>query len=96
MEELLKKLNKAREKLNNENIICFTSDLDWASDYAAQKAFEYFDSNNVPVTAFVTNPNKAVDEYAKKGKIKLGIHPNFMPDSSQGSNYDEVMTIARN
>lgn len=91
MKELLAKLNRAREILNNENIICFTSDLDWASDYAAQKAFEYFDSNNVPVTAFVTNPNKAVDEYAKKGKIKLGIHPNFMPDSSQGSNYDEVI-----
>lgn len=91
MKELLTKLDKTREILLNENIVCFTSDLDWASDYAARKAFEYFDKNNVPVTAFVTNPNKAVDEFAAKGKIKLGIHPNFMPDSSQGSSYDEVI-----
>ena len=91
MKELLLKLNKARKILEKDNIVCFTSDLDWASDYATKKAFEYFDENNIPLTTFVTNPNKAVDEYAKAGKIKLGIHPNFMPDSSQGASYDEVI-----
>lgn len=91
MKDLLQKLNIAREALSKDNIICITSDLDWASEYAARKTFEYFDENNVKVTAFVTNPNKAVEEYAKAGKIRLGIHPNFMPDSSQGTNYDEVI-----
>ncbi len=91
MKDLLQKLNIARAALSNDNIVCITSDLDWASEYAARKTFEYFDENKVKVTAFVTNPNKAVEEYAKTGKIRLGIHPNFMPDSSQGANYDEVI-----
>lgn len=91
MKKLLHKLEIARKILETRNLICITSDLDWASEYAARKAFEYFDENEVKVTAFVTNPNSAVDEYAEKGKIKLGIHPNFMPGSSQGSNYDEVI-----
>ena len=91
MNNLLTKLSKAREILEKESYICITSDLDWASDYASRRTFEYFDENGVKVTAFVTNPNKAVDEFAHKGKIKLGIHPNFMPDSSQGKSYDEVI-----
>lgn len=84
MKELLHKLEKARKILETKNMICITSDLDWASEYAARKAFEYFDENQVKVTAFVTNPNPAVDEYAEKGTIRLGIHPNFMHGSSQG------------
>lgn len=91
MENLLCKLEKAREELKDRNIVCITSDLDWASDYAAGKAFDYFAANKIPVTAFVTNANKAVEEHSQKGNIKLGIHPNFMPDSSQGKDYDEVI-----
>lgn len=91
MENLLYKLEKARKALKDRNIVCITSDLDWASEYAAEKTFNYFADNDIPVTAFVTNPNKAVTRHAEKGNIRLGIHPNFMPDSSQGSNYDEVI-----
>lgn len=91
MNELLNKLEKAREELQHNNIVCITSDMDWASEYAIRRTFEYFDSESIPVTAFVTNPSAVVDEYKKEGKIKCGIHPNFMPDSSQGRNYDEVI-----
>ncbi len=96
MDILINKLNKAREELSKNNIICFTSDMDWASDYAIKAMFEYFDSENIPVTAFITNPSKVVDEYKKSGKIKCGIHPNFMPDSSQGKDYDEVIDYCFN
>ena len=65
--------------------------MDWASNYAIRKTFEYFDEKNIPLTAFVTNPSEVINEYRRKGKIKCGIHPNFMPDSSQGSSYDEVI-----
>lgn len=91
MEKLLQKISDFRNELKERNIVCITSDMDWASDYAIRKTFEYFDEKNIPLTAFVTNPSEVINEYRRKGKIKCGIHPNFMPDSSQGSSYDEVI-----
>ncbi len=91
MNRLLKKLETARCSLKSNNIVCFTSDMDWASEYAIKNTFEYFVSEGIPLTAFITNPSDTVEEYKRAGMIKCGIHPNFMPDSSQGRNYDEVI-----
>ena len=82
MEKLLQKISDFRNELKERNIVCITSDMDWASDYAIRKTFEYFDEKNIPLTAFVTNPSEVINEYRRKGKIKCGIHPNFMPDYS--------------
>lgn len=91
MYEMLRQITKARKLLLKENIICITSDTDWASDYAIQTTFQFFESYDIPVTAFITNESAAIRAYMSAGKIKCGIHPNFMQGSSQGNTYDEVI-----
>lgn len=91
MNDLLEKLILARKRLSEKSFVCVTSDMDWASEYAIETTFRYFEENQIPLTAFITNPSEVVNFYKGKGKVKCGIHPNFMPDSSQGSTYDEVL-----
>ncbi len=90
MKSLLEKLDSAREALSRESLVCLTMDIDWASEYAISEALDVFEQRHLPVTVFLTHKSAVIDEARSKGKIKCGIHPNFMPDSSQGSTYQEV------
>lgn len=91
MNNKLYKLQKAREILEHENIICFTMDIDWASEYAIQCAIAIFREAGLPVTTFLTHKSAEIDRALAAGEIKCGIHPNFMPDSSQGDTYQKVV-----
>ena len=72
-----------------DNYICFTCDLDWAPEVAIEETMELFDKNEIRPTVFVTHPSIVIDNY--KDKIDLGIHPNFILPSSQGSNIEEII-----
>ena len=91
MKDLLVKLDKAREILGRESSVCLTMDVDWASEYAIQKALIMFEERNLPVTVFITHKSGTIDRAMADKKIKCGIHPNFMPGSSQGNNYQDVV-----
>ena len=91
MKSLLEKLDSAREILSHESLVCLTMDVDWASEYAVEKALAIFEERGLPVTVFLTHKSAVLDKALTEGKIKCGIHPNFMPDSSQGSTYQEVV-----
>lgn len=91
MENKLAKLEKARAILQNQNLIVFTMDVDWASEYAIAQTLNYFENNEIPLTVFLTHKSKVCTEALRQGKIKGGIHPNFLPDSSQGKNFNEVI-----
>ncbi len=96
MEATLAKLEEFRKIISNKTIISFTSDIDWASDYAIDKTINYFEENNIAVTMFLTHPSKVIDFALEQKRIKVGLHPNFMPDSSQGKNYDEIIDYCFN
>lgn len=83
-------IKTAREKFRQENYICFTSDLDWAPEIAIEETLNLFIENKIRPTIFVTHASSAVDKY--KEKIDLGIHPNFIQPSSQGSSMDEIIS----
>lgn len=91
MSKMLNKLERAREVLAQKNMVCLTMDIDWASEYAIEQALALFEKRNLPVTVFVTHKSKVIDQALEQKKIKCGIHPNFMPDSSQGGTYKEVV-----
>ena len=40
---MIEKLRKFRKIIENETIFCFTSDVDWASEYAIEKTIEFFE-----------------------------------------------------
>lgn len=91
MYELLEKLDVARKELEKRDVVCFTVDIDWASEYACQQTLVYFEEKNIPITTFLTHPSKVLSDAIERGQIRGGLHPNFMPDSSQGSSYQEVV-----
>ena len=69
-----------------------TIDLDWAPDYMIEFVAETLIERGVRATWLVTHGSSAVD--ALRGRpdlFELGIHPNFLPESSHGNTPDEVI-----
>lgn len=73
------------------NALCFTMDIDWASESAIQYAVSYFLDAGIPLTVFCTHKSQYLDGLIREGKIDAGIHPNFMQPSSQGKTEDEII-----
>ncbi len=73
------------------NGFCFTSDVDWASDYAVNLLVEYFKANDIPLTIFMTHSSIYLEEEKRNSKLEFGIHPNFIQPSTQGKNIDEIV-----
>ena len=88
---MINKLKRFKEIINNKTIICFTSDIDWASEFAINSTIEFFNSKKIPLTMFLTHKSEVVAKALNDKKIKAGLHPNFMPDSSQGKDYKQVI-----
>lgn len=76
--------------------VCYTCDLDWASEYVISQMLEYFDKQDVHPTIFITHPSPCVMEYVRQGRIDIGLHPNFILPSSQGNSIDEIVAYCMN
>ncbi|HLB41671.1 MAG TPA: hypothetical protein VJN02_02260 [Gammaproteobacteria bacterium] len=74
-----------------EPVFCFTSDIDWASEEIIQFSHHTLSSNDLKLTYFNTHPSKFLNELDKLTNIRILIHPNFLPDSSHGTSFKEVI-----
>lgn len=84
------------DRLNNllwrdEPIICLTFDVDWASEETLKYSYNIIEKYNYKTTFFLTHESKFLLDLIDINQIDGGIHPNFLPNSSQGSSYDEVI-----
>ncbi|CCO23211.1 hypothetical protein [Maridesulfovibrio hydrothermalis] len=70
---------------------CITLDTDWASDQAIRFSLDLIIQQGIIPTVFATNPSKILTEYSEKGVIELGLHPNFLPNSTHGEDYQDVI-----
>ena len=68
-----------------------TFDIDWAPDYAILYCLELLESAGCKATFFATHRTPINREIIDRGH-NLGIHPNFLPGSSQGSNVQEIIS----
>ncbi|MEN5089164.1 hypothetical protein ABE458_00535 [Pseudomonas protegens] len=68
-----------------------TFDIDWAPDSSIELCLEILKSKNVKATFFTTHETDLNSEIERQGH-NLGIHPNFLPGSSQGANTHEIIT----
>jgi len=84
-------LEQLKINLSKETVFCFTSDIDWASEYAVEKTLEYFKSADIPLTTFLTHESPILSRAINANEIHAGIHPNFLPGSSQGDSFDSVI-----
>lgn len=80
---------KNEKKRFDEDYICFTTDIDWAPECAIAELFDFFERKNIDLTVFATHDSQEVNRRVKAENI--GIHPNFIQPSSQGTNIKEVL-----
>lgn len=80
-----------------QNNSYITLDIDWAPDFVIDYVADLFIANGVKATWFVTHKSKAVDKLREYPDLfELGIHPNFLPNSSHGNTVDEVLDFCVN
>ena len=93
---MIEKTEAFQNKLASECIFCVTTDLDWASETAIGETFRFFREMDIPLTVFATHDSAVVKAAAGANEIMLGWHPNFMPGSSQGNSYAEIIAFLDN
>lgn len=70
----------------NSPLFCLTSDTDWASDYCISDLLRFAGDLDIVPTVFATHPTTVLNDGAE-----VGIHPNFLPGSTHGSNPGSVI-----
>jgi hypothetical protein len=77
-------------------MIIITLDVDWAPDPAIDAAAAILLDHGVAATWMVTHRSPAVERIGQHSLFELGLHPNFLPDSSQGRTPTEVLQFVVN
>ena len=79
------------------NDIVITFDVDWAPDFVISSVAEMLLKSGTKATWFVTHDSEAIRKLAGHSDLfEFGVHPNFMPGTTQGNNYHEVMSYLMN
>ncbi len=91
--EMVNLLEKAAEPhiWDEQPVFCFTSDIDWASEAVIEQEFRQLPLDLLKLTVFVTHKSAIIEQAFLSGQIKRGIHPNFLPGSSHGNTFREVI-----
>lgn len=75
----------------NSPYFVLTSDLEWASDFALETFLNLAEEYGVKPTLFATHESPVLRAAENNGRLELGIHPNFLPGSSHGSDVATVV-----
>jgi len=78
---------------SEQPVFCFTSDIDWAPEWAISETLRFFEDIRTPLTPFLTHESKAIREHFGETEMSLrvGVHPNFLPSSTHGRTPSEVI-----
>lgn len=76
---------------NNQVVICFTFDLDWASEDSIKHTVDIIEKFGFKSTFFITHSSKILSNKIKNKEIDAGIHPNFLKNSSHGKNPKDII-----
>ena len=82
-------LRKAEKRMNKRYALTF--DIDWAPDFAILYCLELLDDARCKATFFATHSTSLNQEIVNRGH-DLGIHPNFLPNSSQGASVQAIIS----
>jgi len=83
----------AKAYLDERPAFCFTTDIEWAPEWAIEDLFALAERHAVPLTPFVTHESPAVRKrFADPTRRRLaGVHPNFLPGSTHGGDVPSVI-----
>jgi hypothetical protein len=78
------------------NQIAITVDVDWAPEPAIAWLANHLIERQVRSTWFVTHPSEQIERLRTRPDLfELGIHPNFLPGSTQGDSPAAVLDYCR-
>jgi ubiquinone/menaquinone biosynthesis C-methylase UbiE len=85
-------------RLQEAPVFCFTSDMDWASEFAIEETMEFFAARSIPLTPFATHPSDVLRRRycTRELEEQVGAHPNFLMPSSHGETPEDVVSYVRN
>ncbi len=90
MKELLERAS-APHLWDEQPVFCFTSDIDWASEAVIGAYFQKLPIDLLKLTVFMTHSSDMLSRAYAAKRIQRGIHPNFLPGSSHGDSFREVI-----
>lgn len=73
----------------NETILTF--DCDWAPDFVINDIINLLNEEKIKATFFITNNSQIIKKLRENKLFEIGIHPNFFPKSTQGSNENSIL-----
>ena len=74
------------------NDFAVTLDVDWAPDFVLEEVAEMLIRKGVKATWFITHDSPVIRDLGKHPDLfELGLHPNFLPNSTQGGSREEIM-----
>ena len=79
-----------------EPVFCFTSDIYWSSESIIKYSHDILSGDDLKLTYFITHSSPFLNELNASNKIDLLIHPNFLPNSSHGDSFKEVIDYCMN
>jgi hypothetical protein len=74
-----------------QSTFCFTSDFDWASDFCLDDLVGFLSGYDIVPTVFGTHHSETLARHVAERTAEVGLHPNFLPGSSHGT--DEASVI---
>lgn len=77
-------------------VFCLSCDTDWASDYALEQFGALTEDYGIRPTIFATGPSTVLDGMLREDRAEIGIHPNFLPGSSHGTEPSEIIETLLN
>ena len=80
----------------NFDYVVITLDIDWAPDFVIENVLDIMSKFNVKSTFFMTHASSSISRIRKNPLFELGIHPNFLPKSTQGRNPKEILQNLKN
>jgi hypothetical protein len=76
--------------------VLLTLDVDWAPDFAIDRAARILIEAGVRATWFITHESAAVDRLRHHPDLfEIGMHPNFLPGSTHGATPRDVLDHCR-
>ena len=81
------------KQIDIPNIFALTIDLEWAPEFAIKKVVDFLVEKKVKCTWFITHDSKEMRKlFLYPEFFEIGVHPNFLPNTTQGKNEDEIIS----
>lgn len=80
---------------NGLKSIAITFDVDWAPDYMIAEVLDQIERNGLKATFFATHDSAVLRKIAADGVHEVGLHPNLLPNSTQGATLKEAVENLR-